>query len=458
MNKKLIKNIFVIGLTLGLAGCAKANNVNSEKTDLSSYVEETKEETVLLKPDIFRLNEPTIPTEIKGHNLSLESSVEIVYYVKNNVEYVDKGLLLWKDNAPKTYTYENAQYRLKSNTTETISEIEYDSYYFDGVAAKEMTTYIYAVSYVYDGANYTYGNPDKYSVLDYCLKYKNSNEKTGGGDKTLGEMVNAILDYGAMTQQYFSYKLNRLATATFYKLTINGGVLDDGFSQCYFTSGEGMQVTPVPPYEYQVLDHWELQYVGKSNTYTQKTDYFKELTGDATIRAIWTNASYTMTVKHVIRDPRFNNKIENINIVDVRYDYEYKLDSYILKKDGLRFVKYTTDDDAPFDTNGRYTLTHDSTIFGWYDCIKITYNLNVDDNYSVSTNSVSIDMLTDLTGFRLPVPHGMSGEGAPKQFAGWYNGDTKFTDESGSLLQNNPLAGVYNVADITINLTAMFVS
>ena len=36
-------NIFVIGLTLGLAGGAKANNVNSEKTDLSSYVEETKE-------------------------------------------------------------------------------------------------------------------------------------------------------------------------------------------------------------------------------------------------------------------------------------------------------------------------------------------------------------------------------------------------------------------------------
>ncbi|MBE6529923.1 MAG: hypothetical protein E7680_04925 [Ruminococcaceae bacterium] len=188
---------------------------------------------------LFVANAAEAPaTDIVGHNLSLDDSVQIIYYVYQTApEGAETGVLCWYD-PQENYTLENAQYKLSKSSAEIIDGKEYAKYAFSYLAAKMMSTDIYAVSYVKVGDTVTYSEPDKYSVLQYCYNKKDSTTIMGEGGTTLGELVAGILDYGALAQTFFRYNLDRLANANYYEISAVNGTLADGTKSGLFQAGE----------------------------------------------------------------------------------------------------------------------------------------------------------------------------------------------------------------------------
>ena len=75
-------------------------------------------------------------TEIAGHNLSLEDRINIVYYVtsSNVPEGAEEGVLIWTSE-PELYAYGTEDCKI----TTSIKGGQYDLYFFNGLAAKQMT-------------------------------------------------------------------------------------------------------------------------------------------------------------------------------------------------------------------------------------------------------------------------------------------------------------------------------
>ena len=184
-------------------------------------------------------NEPT--TDIMGHNLSLNDSVYIIYYVdfQNVPENAEKGVLIWT-SVQDEYVYGNED--TKITTIRNISS-GYPTYAFTGVSAKMMSQDIYAKSYIKVGDDITYGPLDKYSVLQYAYNKKDSTTTVQGGTIQLGELVEKMLEYGAWAQKYFGYNLDRLANATYYKVDVVNGKLPDGTTSGLYKSGEQVTLT-----------------------------------------------------------------------------------------------------------------------------------------------------------------------------------------------------------------------
>ena len=193
-------------------------------------------------------------TDIVAHNLSLNDSVNIIYYAdfQNVPENAEKGILIWT-SARDEYIYgsENA----KLTTIRGISA-GYPTYAFTGVSAKMMSQDIYAKSYIKVGDDITYGPLDKYSVLQYCYNKKGSTSTVGGGTKTLGELVEKMLEYGAWAQEYFNYNTDRMANATYYTVEVVNGTFADGTTSGLYPAGKKLTlVADVPNGE--AFTYWQ---------------------------------------------------------------------------------------------------------------------------------------------------------------------------------------------------------
>ena len=242
---------------------------------------------------------------VMGHNLALLENFSIMYYVdaQNVPANATKGLLIFT-KPQAAYTIENAEF----NITESTTSYGYDLYYFNDVAAKQITENFYAVPYAMVGDLVYYGEADKYSVLEYCLNKRTS--KTLGNDKktTLGEVVDGILNYGALVQKYLGYNTDRLATATFYTINVDGGLLSDGFTSGLFCENENITMTatsaglPGVTFEgwYDSADKLvsedvtaTLKCPAKNETFTAKYSYYSagiefETNGDGTCSLVGT--------------------------------------------------------------------------------------------------------------------------------------------------------------------------
>ena len=218
-------------------------------------------------------------TDIMGHNLSLNDSVNIVYYVdfQNVPENAEKGILIWT-SAQDEYVYgtQNAKITTIRGTTAGYSE-----YVFTGVSAKMMSQDIYAKSYIKVGDEITYSPLDKYSVLQYCYNKKGSTTTVNGGTKTLGELVAKMLEYGAFAQEYFNYNTDRMANATYYKVNVVNGTFADGTTSGLFV--EGGTVTLYA--ETESFCHWE------------KDNALVSANSEIAI-TVTENATYTATASH----------------------------------------------------------------------------------------------------------------------------------------------------------------
>ncbi|MBE6529219.1 MAG: hypothetical protein E7680_01285 [Ruminococcaceae bacterium] len=189
----------------------------------------------------FAVNATETPaTDIVGHNLALDDSIQIdiIYYVDQTApEGAETGVLCWF--APQeSYTLENAEYKLKQNGTRIIGGKEYAQYNSPRIHAKMITQDVYAVSYVKVGNEVTYSDLDKYSVLQYCYNKKGSTFVRPGGTATLGELITDMLNYGATVQKYFNFNTDRLANAEYHMNTVVDGTLKDGTAQGLYYVGE----------------------------------------------------------------------------------------------------------------------------------------------------------------------------------------------------------------------------
>lgn len=191
--------------------------------------------------------EETPGIDIIGHNLALKDSVNLVYYLDESrvPEGAEIGLLLWKTpQAADGYTYDNREYLLPhSDELFEYEGITYHTYRFTGLSAKEMTVDVYAVAYYQADGSYTYSKPDKYSVLQYAYRMKDSTLTTDTGSLRLGELLTQMLDYGAAAQQYFGVNPDRLANDDYYQVNVVGGVLPDGMTSGLYPAGTELMLT-----------------------------------------------------------------------------------------------------------------------------------------------------------------------------------------------------------------------
>ncbi len=181
---------------------------------------------------------------IKGTNLSFRDSTYIKYAVHcENVDVEDVKLLVW--TTPQSeYVKGTESYVLdrSENETETINGVECIVFNFRDIAAKQMTDNIYARAYVKVGGKEYYSETKKYSVLQYAY---NKMGKTGTmtEDAELITLLEDMLAYGALAQQYTNYKADTLATDDFSQIKLSGGVLSDNFNHGLYKVGSTVTIS-----------------------------------------------------------------------------------------------------------------------------------------------------------------------------------------------------------------------
>lgn len=190
-------------------------------------------------------NTGTDVPEIKANSLSLKETVYVLYAVDfgsipSGAEY---GMLVWEaeegTTLPEKFTHENAASAvdLKSAGWKDVNGVRCEIFTYSGLAAKQMTDYLYSVAYIKNpgDSEYTYSALSKYSILQYTIgsALKDSNRN----------LLSALREYGARAQEYFKYRTDRLANEEYVLATITDGVLEDGTSIGFFKPGEEIQAT-----------------------------------------------------------------------------------------------------------------------------------------------------------------------------------------------------------------------
>ncbi len=166
--------------------------------------------------------------EIVSKNLSYADSVYILYAVswsgfdesQNEVK-----MLFWNESQTE-YTEETAENVKRAEYTTTLGEKECIVFYSDGIAAKGMADTIYCCAYTEIDGKVYYSEAEKFGVLDYVYTMQAERELTEAQTAVFADM----LDYGASAQKLFGYNTDRLANATYYTVTVENGVLEDGFA------------------------------------------------------------------------------------------------------------------------------------------------------------------------------------------------------------------------------------
>ncbi len=217
---------------------------------------------------------------IKGKNLSFSDSVYIVYYVEaKDVKANDVKLLVW--NSPRdSYTVKDSPKKLSCIRTETIDGKDYFRFEYKDLAAKNMVDTIYARAFVSSGSKEYYSELSDYSVLQYAY---NKLGKTGTAttDEALKEFLTDMLEYGAAAQVEFNHKTDKLATADFKQISVNGGILPDKCTRGFFLKNEKVTLTAVVP-DGKTFSGWK----NEAGTIVSTSSSYTVTVGD-------TNATYT---------------------------------------------------------------------------------------------------------------------------------------------------------------------
>ena len=187
-------------------------------------------------------DEGTPTVSIEKHTLTLKDSIWIVYFVDSaNVPTgAECGVLVW-DEPQESYTIDSTTTvaELTSVGKQEDGGVYYDRYNLTGVAARDMATDYYAVAYVKNGDEVTYSALDKYSVLQYAHTQISDSTIT----TKLRNLLESMLDYGAMAQIYFDHNLSRPANGTYYQITAEGGTLADGTTGGLYLEGDSITLT-----------------------------------------------------------------------------------------------------------------------------------------------------------------------------------------------------------------------
>ena len=208
--------------------------------------------------------------EIRAFNLSLNDTIYIEYavYVPESVDAF--GLLIWQGEAPDKYVHDRRAVDITQSSGYTDIEGERLCVFaYKGLAIKEMSDEVFAVPYIVTDGEYVYGEPQKYSVVQYAYAMRH--------DEELRPLLDSLLNLGAHAQEYFNYNTERLASDSFVKVTLHNARLDDGTDFGMFIAGKEKLPVPVPAEESSgIFGGWY-----KDADFTEKLDTVTASTTDA---------------------------------------------------------------------------------------------------------------------------------------------------------------------------------
>ncbi len=184
---------------------------------------------------IATANETAPELDMYATNLSFSDSIYIKYAVAydnlNDNEAENVKLLVWKSPVDD-YVYDNLNKKngdvvLSPIGTRTIEGKKCLIFDFTGLAAKEMTDYVYARAYYTSGDDEYYSEVKKYSVLTYAYN-KLGYTGTRTENEDLAALLEGLLEYGASAQLYFDHKTDALANVEHVQVTLEKGKFADG--------------------------------------------------------------------------------------------------------------------------------------------------------------------------------------------------------------------------------------
>ena len=201
--------------------------------------------------------EPSL--KIEAANLSFEDSVYPVFAVSSkDVDASSIKLLVW--TSPKTseseYIKGTEAAELTSYADETIDGVPCKKFKYTKLYAKNMTDDIYVRAYAEVDGELVYSDIVKYSVLKYAYN-KLGYTGTESQSASFKKLLNATLAQGAAAQEYFEYKIDRLADARYYQISVEGGYLADGTSSGLYLANDSITVTaPATDSEGRLFVEW----------------------------------------------------------------------------------------------------------------------------------------------------------------------------------------------------------
>ena len=236
MKKNLFKLLFVMLFLLTVSFTFVYNNNTNVLAD------ETETEEVV-KPSL----------NIYKKNISYASEIYIMYAVSyEGIDVTTNPVkMLFYNSVQDEYTTQTASYVALSQGSVTIGGVSCQIFASNGLAAKQMTDDIYARAYVEINDEIIYSEVVKYSVLDYYYEIK----EAGTVSANILNLLEAMVNYGAAAQINFNYNTEKLANATYYKVSVENAVLPDGFTNGRFKAEEQVTLT-APLKEGYVFTGW----------------------------------------------------------------------------------------------------------------------------------------------------------------------------------------------------------
>ena len=180
-----------------------------------------------------------------GSTLLIENSVVLRYYttLENVDDPYDVSVLVWNE-AQANYTNGTQKWTIPfEGVTKTVSGVTYHCFDFDDMSAKMLADDFYFVIYTSTDSGEYYSKPAKTSVLFYAYSFLGKLDAAASTDTALIKLLEDMLDYGASSQDYFNYREDRLANASFYQVKLTGGTLNDGFATGLYSSGTQLVAT-----------------------------------------------------------------------------------------------------------------------------------------------------------------------------------------------------------------------
>lgn len=206
---------------------------------------------------VFAETDSSVPElSFYSQNLSLNDNIYVIYYVTaNNVSSnSDVNLLVWREPQAE-YTKDTATKILKYKTTETKGGEPRLRFEYKDLAAKNMADTVYTRVHVSSGGKDYYSEVKSYSILQYTY---NKLGKTGtAGSASLQLLLTQMLEYGAAAQTYFNHNTDRLATADFWQIKVEGGLLPDGCTRGLFLKNEEVLLTANEPADGMKFSGWK---------------------------------------------------------------------------------------------------------------------------------------------------------------------------------------------------------
>ena len=214
--------------------------------------------------------EPTL--DIVGKALELESSVGVSFAVPTDpANGADVKLLVWTSPRTDSYTYGTQSVVLEPTDTAEVDSVDCMIFTYSALAAKQMTDDLYVRAYTEVKGKAYYSAVVKYSVLQYAYNMLAKSESESSNE--LKATLTSLLQYGANAQRLFEYRLDRLADATYYQISVVDGYLAADLCQegLYLDESEVTLTAQEANAEGVPFHHWEDPFgeeVGREMTLT----------------------------------------------------------------------------------------------------------------------------------------------------------------------------------------------